>query len=220
MLVRDIVNNARSLLDDVVLSGTSTRDLLYTDAELIDWTNEAINEAALRTHGLRQARDYVFSSGVARIPAGNDVLSVGEVAVFKSLPVPQRKHILREDDTTEAWGLYDGVPSAIAYMDTPPELWLNSKPITDFTVTLDVAVYLLSPLAAGDAIPLPEYQHKALVNWVLHKAYLKHDAETENLERSRRAENLFDRAFGVQQSFSNVETMRNTSRQRTKPMYF
>jgi len=220
MNIKDIITEARSLLDDKLSTGTSQRDLLYDDAELILWANEAVNEAAIRTQGLRIKREYTFPAGVSRVPLGADVLSVGENAVFKSLPMPTRKNILTEDDTTERWGVVSATPTTIAHMRTPPELWLDTSPLLDFLVDVEVAVYLTVALKSADAIPLPQYQHSSLVNWVLSRAYLKHDTETESLERSRHARNLFDRAFGQQQNFSQVETMRDTRKQRTKPSYF
>ena len=220
MLARDLVAEARVLLDDKVLTGTSSRDLLYTDPELLTWVNEAVNEAAMRTQGIRVERDYVFPAGTHILPLGDDVLSVGENAVFKTLPIPKRKPILNEDNTTEAWGRASALPTSIAYMRVPSEIWLDTSPTVDFTVTVDVATYLTTALSLGDTLPLPKYQHSALVNWVLYKAYMKHDTETENLVRARHARSSFDKAFGAQQSFSQLEVMRDTKKQRVKPSYF
>jgi hypothetical protein len=220
MLVRDVVAQARILLDDLVLTGTSTRDLLFTEKELVQWVNESVNEAAMRTQGIRVERDYVFPAGTHTLPLGSDVLSVGENAVFKTLPIPKRKPILNEDATTESWGRANALPTSVAYMRVPSEIWIDTSPPVDFTVTIDVATYLVTPLALSDDIPLPVYQHSSLVNWVLSRAYVKHDTETENLARSRHARNLFDNAFGTQQSFAQLGVMRDTKKQRTKPSYF
>jgi hypothetical protein len=220
MLVRDLISYARALLDDKVLTGTSARDLLYSDEELLLWVNEAVNEAALRTQGIREARDYVFTAGTHIVPLGGDVLSVDEYAVFHTTPIPKRKHIRNEDATSEAWGRTTAIPTQIAYMRTPSELWIDTSPPTDFTVTVDVALYLTNKLTPTDNIPLPEYQHTGLVNWILGKAYVKHDTETENLARSQHAMRQFDYAFGARQPFSQVEVMRDTRTQRTKPSYF
>jgi hypothetical protein len=208
------------MLDDVVANGADQRDLLWSDAELSLWANEAISEAAVRTQGTRTSTTITFTQGVGRVPLAANIISVGENAVLASLPVPRRVHILREDDTDERWGTRQGTPTAVAYMHTPAELWLNAAPSTPtFDVVIDAAI-IPDPIQLGDNIPLPIQQHTHLVYWVLHKAYMKHDAETEDMARSRQYGALFDKAFGQQQSFVQMGVTRDFTRQRSRASFF
>jgi hypothetical protein len=71
-------------------------------------------------------------------------------------------------------------------------------------------------------IEIPAEHHYHLLDWMLHKAYLKKDAETENPELSKAHKELFDEAIGERPSATLLRTRRKerNTRRRVRASYF
>lgn len=207
---------SRQRLDDVV-----GPKYLWSDEELNEFINEAVNEACIRA---RLNTDS--SSGAAKISviAGTAAYSLHESVLFveraylDTSAVALGKTSFHElDGAYNTWPTETGTPTNyVQDMDHASdagtlENQITLYPIPEVSETLSLTIYRL-PLEAmssdGDEPEIPPHLHVNLVDWVCHRAYMKGDADTLDTGKALVFERRFEKYFGPRPSARLVEWRR------------
>lgn len=108
------------------------------------------------------------------------------------------------------WESDAGTPSHYVTDYQSGAVRLYPSPVVDDDLLLTVTRMPLADMSAGDDEPeIREEYHEALVQWMLHKAYAKQDADMADPNKSARALAEFEREFGPRVSARN-ERWRNS----------
>jgi hypothetical protein len=198
MQVVDLLDQARLRLDDMA------EPYLWSDDELLGYLSRAEEEAAIRASLLRfdtreaspviapiavvaGTREYALDARVLRLDRA--WLQGG----------PFRLALVSEDQMERScgsdWETLTGTPDTGVLWGTQ----LRLVPIPQAASTLHLSGYRLpsGPLALdGEAPEIAPSLHLDLLDWALHLAYLKNDAETLNREKAADAAGRFERVFG------------------------
>jgi hypothetical protein len=197
MTLGELIKLARIRLDDRV------PEYLWSDAELTEFANAAVEEVADRTRCLRDtyetpttagAPDYTFPFTplwVHRAWYTNPANGVREQVKFSST---------QEFFTLTQFGNFPGpTPKFFASADTWDTVRLN--PIPSEVGTLDFEYSRLPNedermVGMGDEPIIPAEMHRDLVHWIVFEAFSLRDADTKDANAADKAEAKFDRRFG------------------------
>jgi hypothetical protein len=191
---------------------------LWSDAEIADWLNDAIEEACQRAHILEDATSAFTSFTVA---AGTEYTALPDY-VLKLIRVTvdgQRIDAtsIEELDANHAyWETQEGDTQGYIH-GRDGTLRLYPLPAANVAVKLRVSrlpVDLLSADIDAEEIPLPRPWHAKLFNWVHRCALMKNDTETQDLSKAADFEAAFIRDFGIRED-ANVE---RKHRDKTPPV--
>lgn len=202
MTLDDLIESFRVDSDDKArsLNGDDS-DLLWGDEEVVRWFAEAEEEAAIRKRLLfgeksisviATKRAYTFSALYEITRA--DLQEVGASAPLCALRIVSRDYM---DLIDPSWRTRAGRPTHLIQEDT--RIVLAGVVDRPYTLMLEGLRLPASPLSTDDTSVEPEIapvHHRHLVNWVLHRAYGKQDADTFDSARSDRAEKAFTAYFG------------------------
>lgn len=204
---RDVAVAFRRYVDDITpawLDSGDETNLLWTDDELLQYLNDALSEYSRRV----QRRDDTLPAPVP--PALADPLSLLDVPVV----IGQTEYLLEARIYAVLSAELYGIPltrltfrPAVNELATMPvcfgvegeTLYLDARPATAGALRLRVNRLPYRPVrTVTEALPLdcrPE-DCQALLHWMAHLAYLKHDADSMDLERADREMLMFDRLIG------------------------
>lgn len=179
--------------------------VLFSDAAVTGWLNEAVDEAANRALLIHDVSTtavcrITVTAGVAVYPVHTSVINITRCA-FTPTDDENTEYELygsteyEQDKLQPGWRKLEEVPSAFIHKDT--SLRLSRLPPAG---VLDMEVNRL-PLAAmaltTDTPELAAIHHRHLVLWALHRAFSIPDTETVDPIRAERAEREFTRVFGL-----------------------
>ena len=217
---------ARYRLDDI------TPDYLWSDAELNQFINKAVDEACLR------ARFNVDSTSpdtsLIAVTAGQAEYDLHESVFFikRAYLATTQRILLRAgfedlDASNAKWMSVTGTPE-MYIMDLDyygdggqtQRLRLYPIPTVDESLLLTVFRLPLAPLVSDGDIPeIPPMHHYDLLDWVCHLAYLKTDADTLNVEKAVGYQVEFMNSFGTKPSAQEVDWRRKQRRKRVTGRY-
>jgi hypothetical protein len=196
MLAKDIATEFRTEIDD-----TDTADPLWSDTEVIRYMNLAVEEVAEKTLCINEATasltELTVTAASEWVPYNEVILEFDPQQAYsqgqaRNLPIMNKYEFLRErreDDYGKAtpaqdWQSVSGTPK-LFISDLRVES-LRAYPIPVANDTLEVFVKRL-PLASEEItdisstsveVPvIPAMFHRKLVVYMMHRAYLKNDAE-------------------------------------------
>jgi hypothetical protein len=197
MTLGELIKLARIRLDDRV------PEYLWSDAELTEFANTAVEEAADRTRCLRDTYttptavgvyEYTFPFTplwVHRAWYTNPANGVREQVKFSST---------QEFFTLTQFGNFSGTPPRFfASADTWATVRLNPIPSEVGTLLFE---YSRLPsedermVGAGDEPIIPTEMHRDLVHWIVYEAFTLRDSDTREKNGADKAEARFDRRFG------------------------
>lgn len=205
MTVDDIVLFARTyVLDDAVLP------YLWSDIELLDYANDAEQEACRRASLLidestAQDADAVPLCTLA-VVAGTSLYTISKkiLRVRTAIPAVNNVALMQKtenwlDEFYPNWREDTGTP--VYFVQDKDWIRFVPEPVADDTVTLNVIRFPLADMALAQGPPedspeIPEEYHRDLTDWIAHRAYNKQDAETQDLLKSQIFEDRFERKFG------------------------
>lgn len=174
------------------------------------YANEAQKEACRRAIPLRD------SSMTASVTAGEPLVPISKkvVRVIRARLQSQSRPMdfmttYEMDCGVSAWETITGIPQSIItdYQNNALRLW--PIPMADDTLLLTVDRLPLKLMESDDDEPeLREEYHDALVDWMLHKAYSRPDADMFDPNRASQSLADFEREFGSRASARNEEWMR------------
>lgn len=171
---------------------------LFPDEELIPWFNEAEEEAAIRGKLIRDSVEIPLVPGQMNydLPAGLFDIQYAELLLDGKFHRVLNAEDRRQLDRDRAdWRSVRGEP--IGYIHDEKSLCLVGVPDAAYTVGIEYLRTPVEKMAAVDDEPeIHGRHHEHLIDWVLHKAYSKPDAETLNPGASEKGEAEFTRYFG------------------------
>lgn len=193
----------------------------WSDAQIVRYLNEAVQEACERAKLIEDR----LTPAVCSVTLVPDVAtyqlhaSVFEIkrAILRGRPLDETSVEDMDADCT-GWESLKGLPRAYIFEQAsgarPASIRLVRIPTQADTLALTVFRGALKPLSADidTAKPeIPERFHERLMDWVLHRAYLKQDADTFDPDKAAVSLALFVQAFGERPD-ANVQRKRRDKR--------
>ena len=192
---------------------------LWTDDELIEYANDGEEQACRRARLLVDSTtDSVcslsFTAGSSPLLTLSPfILGIrGVTWISSGVPVVRRVLIpmlgSRMDEAIPDW------ETAVVQPGSQPSVYvtgietqairLHPTPAVNGTVELSVFRLPIDKMAAlGDEPSIPVYAQRALVQWMLYRAYSKQDADALDAEKAKSAYSLFVQEFGDAKSARN-----------------
>lgn len=215
MKVADFIEAFRDQVADHVVPP------FWSDAQIVHYLNEAVQEACERAKLIEDR----LTPAVCSITLVPDVAtyqlhaSVFEIkrATLRGRPLDETSVEEMDADCT-GWESLKGLPRAYIFEQAsgarPASIRLVRVPAQADTLALTVFRGALKPLSPDLDIgkpEIPERFHERLMDWVLHRAYLKQDADTFDPDKAAVSLALFVQAFGERPD-ANVQRKRRDKR--------
>lgn len=207
MRVEDFITKFRATVrDDARELGGAQDDKFWTDDEIVGYLNEAVQEACERAKLIEdrltpQACTVQLQPGVSTYDLHHSVLEVKRLAM-RGRPLDQSS-VEELDHTYPGWEQRNGVPRhwifEPANVQGAPKLRIVPTPAHADVLALTVYRGPLKPLDPCNPRGQPEIHdrfHLRLMDWMLHRAYLKQDADTFDPAKAATSLALFAQAFG------------------------
>jgi hypothetical protein len=200
MRVEEIIGRFRRAVDDLKAPH------FWSDEDIIGYLNEAVQEACERAKLLEDRTTPAVCSitlepGKSTYPLHPSVLEIKRLTL-RGRPLHETS-VEELDCTHPAWETRQGVPRQFLLEQANgrgmPQLRLVPTPVEAETIALTVVRGALKPLNADDCRGQPEIHeryHLRLLDWILHRAYLRQDAEVFNETKAAVSLGLFEQAFG------------------------
>jgi hypothetical protein len=199
MFLNDLIVSAQNQADEIV----DKPDLLWSLDEWTEYANDAENEACKRAEAIIDSSSAMTSiavaSGTATYAIDEKILRIirAKVASGVEALVKTSRKVL--DATYPDWENDSGTVRSWL-PESSNKITLYRKPSANTSLGLVVARLPLIPMLLADKLTQsPEIDvqyHQGLVDWMLHRAYSKQDAET--LDKGKAKEHLerFTKRFG------------------------
>jgi len=197
---------ARFRLDDPV-----DGDELWTDGELTEYTNEAINEACLRARLNLDSTSVDCSvvdviAGQASYEIHPSVFLIERAYLETTQRVISKVGFEDLDAQSAVWPTDEDTP--VSYLTdlnnfaefgaASQQLQLYPIPLISEILRLTVYRLPLEDLASdGDEPDLPVQHRPFLLDWICHRAYQKQDADTLDASKALHFEQAFELHFGM-----------------------
>ena len=212
-------------------AGDTTAPYFFTDEEIIDWLNEAEDEACERARlifdGTNQAiRKLQFNPGSRVARLHSSILEIVDIkwvtadtGSTQALRLTSRMH----EEPSGAFGRNSsdtGLPALALHDEGMLSLW----PVPNVSGYVWLQCYrrpLLPLLPVDTEERSPEIHaahHKYLVQYVLHRAFAVPDADAFDPSRSEKALKIFERRFGLG-SMATVARRSRADQPRVNPAF-
>ena len=200
MKARRVVLLARqNPLDD------SAEPYLWSDEELLDYADEAQEEAARRARLFLDSTTSAITTltlvnGTAVYALDSRVIRVERARVVGQ-ELPLRLMLTRTLDTSFAnWeASIDPVCALVPDWETNKVRFVGI-PQAAGTVNLQVIRRPITPLVNMDQdLEIADHHARNLIHWIAHRAFMKRDSETFNSEKSEMHLGRFEAEFGAAQ---------------------
>ncbi|MGL6289234.1 MAG: DUF6682 family protein [Silanimonas sp.] len=206
MTLAELIAEARIRLDDA--GGKQ----LWSDLELTSYINEAQREACERALLLESLKQL-------RVTAGRALYTLPGTIQIKQV-TPHGRPALEPADETKLdivaprWREeLSGSPRWFVFRDE--KLRIVAAPSADATMTVQHYRLPEDVMASPDDEPeIAERHHLRMLDWALHRAYLKRDADANSPELAARHEAAFTASFGVKMD-ANVQRKQREHRTHT-----
>lgn len=216
MNLKQCKDRLRRRLDDLATP------LLWSNAELVEYINEAHREAAERARLIYDEDGALtqvsVTAGTARYELDPAILGLNRV-VLESNGLPLRRRTTEwMDENCPGWERNEGAPRV--FVEREKYLVLSPTPLVDDAIRLSLWRVPLEPLDDDDDEPeFAPRHHERMLDWAVHLAYLKRDADTYDEQKADRYEASFERSFGMRRD-SNVQRKQRLHRVLTvKPQW-
>lgn len=184
-------------------------NLLWSTEELTFYANEAANEVAIRTGGVR---DSSSTAGLTSFAISDDTWQTVDQRIRRVIRVtwdgeklePISKSKL--DEMLTGWQTDTGEPRYFIFDQAERLIRPYPTPTTAGTLKMEVVRLPTTLMSANSDEPeVPVHQRAYMVYWMLHRAYLKNDADTKDDNQSAKFFALFESIFGTRPSHSAIE---------------
>lgn len=215
MKVADFIDEFRSTVADHV------EPPFWSSENIVRYLNEAVQEACERA---KLIEDRTNSAVCSITTQANESTYSLHPSVFEIRRLTFSGRLLDETSVEEldqdcpGWESRNGQPRAFVFEQAsgvqPAKVRLVPTPTAAGSIALTVFRGALKSLSADidQAKPeLPERFHERLMDWVLHRAYLKQDADTFDRNKAAESYALFVQAFGERPD-ANVQRKRRDKR--------
>lgn len=196
MKLRELIEIFRHELDD------AAEPFLWTEEELIEYANDAENEACRRARLIIDSTTAAICAitviaNTAKYALDNRVIFVRRVKLAsRSLPL-QRASFRDLDEETPGWDAHTGTVMAFITDLDSGKVRLYRTPTAADTLNLTVVRLPLVEMTNVDDTPeIDSRYHRNLRHWLRYRAYSKQDAETKDDKKAAEALALFEQEFG------------------------
>lgn len=178
----------------------------WSSENIVSYLNEAVQEACERAKLIEDRSTPTVCS--LTLQAGESTYqlhpSVFEIKrlTFRGRPLDETS-VEELDADAPGWEARSGQPRLFIFEQAsgirPAQVRLVPTPTATDTIALTVCRGALKPLSADNDAgrpELPERFHLRLMEWMLHRAYLKQDADAFDPNKSAVSLGLFVQAFG------------------------
>lgn len=242
----DMVDHARQRLDDITPVDTvpvtnqelidaaaevvDESELLWTEAELRHYANEAIKEVAIRTRCLRDSgRDveglttYPIVSPANSITVDPRVLEIKRVWWNDTVLNPESEQFLDDAESPASAGSWRTesveIPQCFVLERASRRLQVVGLPTADGNIKLDIVRLPLEILETG--VPeIPQHYLSDCLDWMCHLAYLKNDADTKDMAQAANFAQLFERKVGPRDTNLVLELAYHQAGRRRPRLYY
>lgn len=199
--VSDFLADVRLELDDLANEDDSTDGCLWSDAELLRYTNEAASAVARRTYSYRMTYELTVTANDAMVVLPEPTLLRVYRAYLSTANRILDQMNLGDERTMCDYGLRVNVPDYETVTGTPTSYMLDYSPgylrlfpIPTVADTLNLFVAILpEELETSDDMPFNDLEDLQLaLLYVMYRAYSKHDADTFNPTKARDNKAQFD----------------------------
>lgn len=189
-----IENSIRNTLDD-----NSTTDKLWSQDEILEYAQDAENEACERlkliiddtsslTNISADTSTGTYSLATTIVTIDSAKMSLGSEPLMET-----SEGVL--DRSVSGWRTATGTPRS--YVKTPTnKIILYPMPIVADTINMTVSRFPNTPMTVVGSPEIDDRYHAGLLEWILHRAYMKNDSETLNVGKAEDHRKKFERFFG------------------------
>jgi len=223
----------RQRVDDLPGDVVSATQAWQNDDDALLWKNEEIcgyvDEAQQELAHRKPIFDTSVNTALTQLPVSGAnqqsvtydrrILKIDRVKFVET--VSANEHILEKrtqrwmDQRYQDWDLEGGLGDQgkpLYYLDYIEEYQFKLWPVPDVAGTLHLSVWRLpinrlSWRLRGQLLETQETHQLDLLDWMMHRAYMKRDAETENPELSRAHKDMFDERIGPRPS-AHIQAVR------------
>ncbi len=189
-----IENSARITLDD-----NSVGDKLWSQAEILEYAQDAENEACERVDLIVDNTSALTSIAV-NTSTGTYGLAVTVVDVKSARMslgteplMPTSESVL--DMSFPSWRTTTGTPRSYAKTPTNNIVIYPIPEVAD-NVLMTVSRFPNVPMTLLGSPEIDARYHEGLILWILYRAYLKNDSETLNVNKAEDYKKKFEEYFG------------------------
>ena len=181
-----------------ILSQDNVIPYFCDNDELRKWFNDAETEAAIRSKLIQDSDELRVLAGEMRHDAPSLMFEIRYIELCDSAgkfyPInPTTRDVL--DVTKPGWRHLVERPEW--YIVDDKEIILGAIPDVEYTLYIEYLRTPRNPMKAlADAPEINEAHHEGLIQWALHKAFGKPDADLFDAAKSNEAEAAFTRQFG------------------------
>uniref|UniRef100_A0A6M3JR36 Uncharacterized protein n=1 Tax=viral metagenome TaxID=1070528 RepID=A0A6M3JR36_9ZZZZ len=170
--VQTIVNRVRADLN-------AATDAFWTPADIIQWTNEAVEVSVILTRGMEASEDITLVEDTISYTISASHYDISH-AIYDSgvTGSPRRFSVLTRFIPTNA--VPQQQPNPVFWWEWENKFYVFPAPDSNIAGAT-ITIYLISNpttlTAVGDAIPTPAYLDTAIIYYVKSKAYFKERSE-------------------------------------------
>ena len=201
MNLEELISRTRALLDD-----TNPEAHLWEDEDLIAYANAAQREACRRADLLIDSSTpsvcrINLVAGTAVYPLSPLVIKVIRAVLSSTNTILHHLRTKDLDYSVNQWTTRTGTPEAFVIDSQSNAIRVYPIPVSTDILRLTVSRYPLNELSdPSDTPEIDEQYHFGLIDWMCHLAYMKQDAETVDLIKSKSFQTFFDEKFGPRPS--------------------
>lgn len=193
--------SVRSTLDD-----NTTVDKLWSQDDLLEYARDGENEICERLLVIKDNTSSLTnisvntSTGTYGLSATIVTIDSAKMALGTEPLMETSEHVL--DFTVSNWRAETGTPRS--YIKTPTNsIVLYPVPIVVDTVNMSVSRFPTTPMTVGGSPEIDARYHAGLLEWILHRAYMKNDSETLNVGKASDHKKKFEQFFGQKKILSD-----------------
>jgi len=194
MTFAEIEASVRLTLDD-----NSTDDNLWTQAEILEYAQDAENEACERANliidNTSALTDIAVNTSTGTYGIAVTIITIESIkmSLGTSPLIETTERVL--DLTESSWRTNTGTPRS--YVKTPTNnIVLYPIPIVADTANMTVTRFPTSPMTLLGSPEIDSRYHAGLLFWILHRCYMKNDSETLNVDKAKDYGQQFVTWFG------------------------
>lgn len=215
MKVEDFITEFRDTVDDHAVPP------FWSSENIVRYLNEAVQEACERAKLIEDRStpavcSLTLQAGKSTYPLHSSVFEIKRLT-FRGRPLDETS-VEELDADAPGWEARSGQPRLYIFEQAsgtqPAKVRLVPTPAAADTVALTVYRGALKPLSADNDQSRPELHerfHLRLMDWMLHRAYLKQDADTFDRNKAAESLGLFVQAFGERPN-ANVQRKQRDKR--------
>jgi hypothetical protein len=197
----EIEASVRRTLDD-----DSTTDKLWSQVEILEYAQDAENEACERADLIiddtSSLTNITVDTSTGTFGIASTIISVRSAMMsLGSEPLMETSEEVL-DKSVSGWRTASGTPRS--YVMTPTnKLILYPMPSVADTVNMTVSRFPNTPMTVDGSPEVDARYHAGLIEWILHRAYMKNDSETLNVGKAKDHKKKFEEFFGLKKILSD-----------------